>query len=285
MEELIFPNPDNFQSKKMRLLRGGDLKLKILADFDRTLTTNFIRGRKAPSLMGALREGNYLPANYSLKAQALHDYYQPFEADLTLSLIDKKALMTEWWQKHFQLLIESGLSETNIADVADNCLSNLRSGVIEFLELLDKKNIPIYIFSASGLGISGLKYYLIRRGLWTDNIILVANDFVWSKDGLALDFKRPVVHSFNKDESGLANVAADKKFVHRSNILLLGDSLGDAGMDNGFGAQATLKIGFLNDKIQESLPYYRKVYDALILNDGDFTLPLEVLKEIIDYAD
>ena len=148
-----------------------------------------------------------------------------------------------------------------------------------------EENIPVYIFSASGLGVSGLKYYLTRRGLWTDNIVLIANDFIWDKDGRAINFKEPIIHSFNKDESGLANVAADKKCVHRNNVLLLGDSLGDAGMDKGFGAQATLKIGFLNDKIQESLSYYREVYDALILNDGDFSLPFEIIEEIIDYKD
>jgi 5'-nucleotidase len=283
MEELIFPNPDNFQRQKMRLVRGGASKLKVLADFDRTLTTNFIHGRKAPSLIGALREGSYLSDDYALKAQALFDYYHPFEEDLTLSLENKKDLMTEWWQKHFKLLIDAGLTEEKIADVADNRLPNLRQGAVQFLELMAKENIPIYIFSASGLGVSGLKYYLTRRGLWTDNIILVANDFVWDKGGHAIDFKEPVIHSFNKDETGMVNISEDKKFVHRSNILLLGDSLGDIGMDNGFDAQAVLKIGFLNDKIQEYLPHYREVYDALILNDGDFNLPFEIIKEIINY--
>lgn len=285
MEEIIFPNPDNFQHQKMRLMRAGVLKLKVLVDFDRTLTTNFIHGRKAPSLIAALREGNYLSDDYALKAQTLFNYYHPFEDDLSLSLEDKRALMTEWWEKHFKLLIDSGLSEEKIADVVDNRLSNLREGVILFLELLAKENVPVYIFSASGLGVSGLKYYLTRRGILTNNIFFIANDFIWDKEGRAVDFKKPVIHSFNKDETAILSMPEDKIFSGRSNILLLGDSLGDVNMSNGFNPQIILKVGFLNDKIQELLPYYREFYDALILNDGDFNLPLTIIKDIINSSD
>lgn len=285
MDELIFSQPDNFKHQKQRLFRGGISHLKVLADFDGTLTTNFIHGRKAPTLIGALREGNYLSADYNKKAQDLHNYYKPFEDDQNIALDDKKALMTEWWYKHFQLLIDSGLSEENIADVVDNRLSNLRPGVPEFLSLLAKNNIPLFIFSASGLGISGLKYYLMKRGLWSENIILVANDFIWGENGKAVGVKEPIIHSFNKDETMLVKIGVDEKFSKRNNIMLLGDSLGDARMDTGLAAAAILRIAFVNDKIRESVSAYREVYDALILNDGDFSLPLKILKEIIDYAD
>ena len=284
MDELIFTQPDDFERQKQRLLRGGASELKVLADFDGTLTTKFIHGRKVPTLIGALREGNYLSDDYNEKAQALYDYYKPFESDLTLALDDKKDLMTEWWRKHFQLLIDSGLCEENIADVVDNRLANLRPGVVEFLSILAKNNIPLFIFSASGLGISGLKYFLMKRGLWSENIILVANDFIWGKNGKATGVKEPIIHSFNKDETMLAKIGLEEKLSQRSNVILLGDSLGDAHMDAGLTTAAVLKIAFVNDKIRESVPLYREVYDALILNDGDFTLPLEILKEVINYA-
>jgi len=157
--------------------------------------------------------------------------------------------------------------------------------VIEFLSILARNNIPLFIFSATGLGISGLKYFLMKRGLWSENIILVANDFIWGADGKAVGIKEPIIHSFNKDETMLAKIGVEEKWSKRSNVMLLGDSLGDAHMDAGLAAAAVLKIAFVNDKIRESVPLYREVYDALILNDGDFTLPLEVLKEIINYAD
>ncbi|HNU81542.1 MAG TPA: hypothetical protein PKK65_02280 [bacterium] len=285
MEELMFVQHDNFERQKQRLFRGGPGRLKILADFDRTLTTNFIHGRKAPSLIASLRDGNYLSSDYAAKAQALHDYYQPFEDDNSLSLESKSSLMMEWWQRHFELLIASGLRQKDIVSVIDEHLANLRNGVSEFLSLLSCHKIPLIIFSASGLGRFGLKYFLTRRGLWTDNIFLVANDFIWDEQGRAIGVCEPIIHSCNKNQSVLSFFNVDEAFKKRDNILLLGDSLGDAAMVDGMAAAAVLKIGFLNDKIRESLPAYRALYDVLILNDGDFALPLSILKDLLTYVD
>ena len=174
---------DDFERQKQRLLRGGVNKLQVVTDFDRTLTTNFNQGRKSLSLIGALRESNFLASDYSTKAQKLYDYYSPFENDPSLGLAARKSLMAEWWRKHFDLLINSGLKETDINGVIEQRLSTLREGVPEFISLLAKHKIPLVIFSASGFGVSGLKYFLSRRGLLFDNIYFVANDFVWGTTG------------------------------------------------------------------------------------------------------
>jgi len=266
-------------------LRGGVSKLKVIADFDRTLTTNFIQGRKAPSLIAALCDGHYLSPDYAAKAQALYDYYQPYEDDHSLTWESKCDLMQEWWHRHFDLLISSGLRQDDIASVIDDRLANLRSGVPEFLSLLVKNNIPLFIFSASGLGRSGLKYFLNRRGLWTDNIILVANDFIWDESGKARGYCEPIIHSFNKNQRILSLNADMEVFKNRDNIILLGDSSGDSSMSDGLPAAAILKIAFLNDRIRELTPVYRELYDVLILNDGDFSLPLAILRDLINYAD
>lgn len=280
MEELVFSDYDEFNYQKERLIKGGHNRLQVICDFDRTLTTNFIHGRKAPSLIASLRDGNYLDNNYRAKAQALYDYYHPFEVDPGLSLEAKKSLMAEWYHRHFELLVESGLSQEKIADAIDNQLANLREGVSEFLEILEKYNIPLLIFSASGLGISGLRYFFSRRGLLTDNISFLANEFIWDKNNLATGVREPIIHTFNKDETMLSAFGLNKRLKDRANILLIGDSLGDANMAHGYPFKALLKIAFLNDRIRESLPVYRENYHALILNDGNFDLPLSILQEI-----
>lgn len=285
MEEIIFSDHNDFNQQKELLIKGGVNKLQVISDFDRTLTTNFIHGRKAPSLVAALRDGNYLDNDYSIKAQALYDYYHPLEIDPGLSLEVKKSLMTEWYRRHFELLIESGLSQEKIANAIDNQLANLREGVSEFLEILEKYNIPLLIFSASGLGVSGLKYFFSRRGLLTDNISFLANEFIWGENNQAVGVREPIIHVFNKDESMLTAFGLDIGVKDRANILLLGDSLGDAGMAQGYPFKALLKIAFLNDKIRGSLPTYREHYQALILNDGNFDLPLSILKEIVSWKD
>jgi cytosolic 5'-nucleotidase 3 len=284
MEEIIF-NHNEFNDQKERLITGGPGNLQVISDFDRTLTTNFIHGRKAPSLVAALRDGNYLDNNYSAKAQALFDYYHPLELDPGLDLEAKKSLMTEWYRRHFELLIESGLNQEKIADAIDNQLANLRPGVPEFLEVLAINNIPLLIFSAAGLGVSGLKYFFTRRGLMTDNISFLANEFIWNENNEAVGVKDPIIHVFNKDETMLAAFGIDERVKDRANIMLLGDSLGDAGMAHGYSFKSLLKIGFLNDKIRGSLSAYRENYHALILNDGNFDLPLSILKEIVSQED
>ncbi len=243
------------------------------------------QGRKSLSLIGTLRESNFLASDYSVKAQKLYDYYFPFESDSGLCLAAKKSLMAEWWHKHFDLLISSGLRMADINSVIDQRLSTLREGVPEFISLLAKHKIPLVVFSASGFGVTGLKYFFSRNGLLSDNIHFIANDFVWADDGRAQSVKEPIIHSFNKDETMLADFNCYDAIKNRTNVLLFGDSLGDARMTDGFPCQTLLKIGFLNDRILESLPIYRDSYQALVLNDGDFDLPLSLLKEIISYAD
>lgn len=72
------------------------------------------------------------------------------------------------------------------------------------------------------------------------------------------------IYRFNKSESGFHNSAYFKEFSHRNNALVLGDSLGDVGMDKGMhDPGAVLKIGFLNDKIDELMESYIENYDVV----------------------
>ncbi|MBI3120624.1 MAG: hypothetical protein HYZ08_03330, partial [Candidatus Kerfeldbacteria bacterium] len=58
----------------------------------------------------------------------------------------------------------------------------------------------------------------------------------------------------------------------------LGDSLGDVGMANGLDHHVCLRVGFLNDNIDRDLPYYKKVYDVVILFDGSMQWVVDMLK-------
>lgn len=285
MDSVMIVQRENYERQKQRLLLGGFSKLQIITDFDRTLTTNFHNGRKTASLISTLRESKILSTDYTLKAQALYDYYRPLEDDPTLDLVAKKSLMTEWWQRHFDLLIASGLKRSHIFQVVEQNLSCLRDGVSDFLQILARAKVPVTIFSASGLGISGLKHFFKRQGLLSDNLSFVANDFVWDEEGRAKEFLEPIIHTFNKSATMLSSFGILDKVKNRNNVLLLGDSLGDVNMTAGLNHRAELKIAFLNDRILESLPAYRDVYDALVLNDGNFDLPLGILREIEHYAD
>lgn len=56
---------------------------------------------------------------------------------------------------------------------------------------------------------------------------------------------------YNKHDGALRNSEYFKQIKEYSNIILLGDSLGDLSMADGVtNAENILKIGFLNDKVQ-----------------------------------
>lgn len=283
MQDLVFNDIDQYEHKRENLIKGSKDRLCVVADFDRTLTTNFSKGRKAPSMISALRDGKYLSPDYAAKAKALFEYYRPMEMDNSIALADKQALMLEWYERHFDLLIASGISQEKMALAIDGQLANLRPLVKEFLEILRQENVPLIIFSATGIGVSGLKYYFSQRGLLSDNISFIANDFIWGDSGEARAVKKPIIHPFNKDELMFESFGLKEKLVNKANIILLGDSLADASMLANHPVRNILKFGFLNDRIIESLDDYKQVYDALILNDGDFKLINELVKDIVNF--
>ena len=59
-----------------------------------------------------------------------------------------------------------------------------------------------------------------------------------------------MIHVFNKNESALKGTDYYEKVHDRTNIIVMGDSLGDARMANGAPSHAkVLKIGFLFDHV------------------------------------
>ncbi len=60
------------------------------------------------------------------------------------------------------------------------------------------------------------------------------------------------------------NPAYFEELSNRNNALVLGDSLGDIGMDKGMhNPGAILKIGFLNDKISERMESFVNSFDVV----------------------
>jgi 5'-nucleotidase len=62
---------------------------------------------------------------------------------------------------------------------------------------------------------------------------------------------------------------------------LLGDSLGDVRMADGFDYENILKIWFLNNDTPENREQFQKKFDILILNDGPMDEVNEILKQIM----
>jgi len=267
---IIIPQKKNLEKIKAQIKKAGYQNLHILADFDRTLTYGEFNGIKTPSLMSMLRDGNHLTEGYAAKAQALFEKYHPMEVDPKIPLQQKKKVMREWWETHNELLIKSGLSKSDLEDIVKNGHLKFREGVSEFLDFLKEHNIPLVIISASGCG-DAIQMFFQKMGKDYSNIIYITNKFNWDKNGRAISIKEPIIYVMNKDETILEEIPEVYKIIkNRRNVLLLGDSLGDLGMIEGFKHDALIKIGFLNFDYDKDLAGFKKQFDVVLEGDGDF---------------
>ncbi len=267
---MIIPNSENLEKNKANIKKEALSKLHVLADFDRTLTYGSINGLKTPSIISMLRDGKHLSEEYAKKAHELYDKYAPMESDPSLSKEEKKSAMREWWETHNKLLLESGLSITDLEDIVQNGIVEFRKGVGEFLDFLNENSIPLVIMSASGCG-DAIPMFFEKYGKNYPNIYYVINRFEWDENGKAINYKQPVVHSLNKDETVLKNMPEIfEKVEERSNVILLGDSVDDIGMVEGFDYTNLIRIGFLNGDYNKDHEIYEKNFDIVLEGDGDF---------------
>jgi len=278
--KVIISNSENFEILKAQIRKTGFQNLHILSDFGRTLTYGTINGIKTLSIISILRDGNYLTAGYAEKAHKLFDKYHPIEVDPDILLSEKKRAMLEWWKTHNKLLIESGLSKSDLENIVKNGHVEFRQGIPEFLDLLYKNEIPLVIFSASGCG-DAIQLFFQKIEKDYPNIFYITNRFNWDHNKKAISTWGPVIHSMNKDETILAKIPEAYELVkNRRNVILIGDSLGDLDMIKGFDYSNLLKIGFLNSDYDKLRKDYENNFDIVLQGDGDFNFINTLIREL-----
>lgn len=261
--------------------QGKADKIHILADFDNTLTKTFVNGKIVPSITSILRDGNHLTPDYALKANELYNKYHRDELDISLSKEERKRLMEEWWMSHFDLLIKSGLRKKDIEEAVSSDLIQFREGFSEFIGLLKEHNIPLVILSSSGLGEESISLKFKKEEKMYDNLHIISNRYEWDKEGKAVSVIRPIIHMANKDQTFVRNFPIVLEAVKgRKNVILMGDSLDDIGMIEGFDYDNLIKIAFFNDKKEELLSAFKENYDVVI-SDSSMDFINNLLKEII----
>ncbi|MBU1160659.1 MAG: hypothetical protein V1768_03095 [Patescibacteria group bacterium] len=280
MNSIIISNQKELDKKKRAICADGIEKLHFLSDFDRTLTQAFIDNERIPSAISILRNGNYLTPDYAEKAHALFNYYYPIEINVNISLEEKRKAMRKWWAEHFELIIKSGLNKKDLEKISKSKKIKLRKGAKKLINSLNSHNIPLIIMSSCGIGNEFISMYLKEHGILHNNIHIISNAYEWDENGKAIAVKQPIIHGGNKNEVVIKNFAVFELIKNRKNVLLLGDSLGDTEMINGFDYDNLIKIGFLNENVKENLEEYKKNYDVVILNDGSMEYVNDLLNEI-----
>ncbi|PON79822.1 Pyrimidine 5'-nucleotidase [Parasponia andersonii] len=288
--EVVVADPQLLAEKIVAIRTAGPAKLQVIADFDATLTRYWVNGRRGTSSHGLLRQGN---PEYDMKRRDLFYHYHPLEFSPTIPIEEKTKLMEEWWGKTHALLIEGGLTYDAIKQsVADSTIA-FREGVAEIFELLEERDIPILIFSA---GLADIIEEVLRQKLHKSfrNVKIVSNRMVFDENGCLVSFKGKTVHTLNKNELALEMAAPlheqlgdvdgptyDNASVKtRTNVLLLGDHLGDLGMSDGLNYETRISVGFLNDNVENSLDTYRNAFDIVYLNDAPMSGVVQLVSQL-----
>lgn len=309
-------DPNNFERLKQALVDDGPEKLIVVADFDRTISTlRADDGDYNLSSHGMLEQSPALPEDYRRKAHGLFERYYPIEFNPDIPDDEKQKHLIDWWSQAHELLIENHLTRSDIVSSVTSAIKSnkikLRDGVREFLQLCADNNVQVVVFSA---GLYDCINELFKQlNLLTPNLRIASNQMMFNNDGLLVGFKGHLIHSLNKnwtsiecqlehpehsntpraktakeiqqfrdfttDEHTKSMQSDDKEQV---NVILLGDNVADIKMTHGLQHMKTeVKIGFVNDKVTERIDQYSRLFDVLILNDGTFKFPIQLVQEVI----
>ncbi|KAI8639871.1 pyrimidine 5'-nucleotidase [Parasitella parasitica] len=154
----------------------------------------------------------------------------------------------------------------------------MRSGIKDVLASCKESQVPFLVFSA-GIG-NIIEEILKQANLFHDNMHIVSNMMVFDDKDICVDFKEPLIHVFNKSEFQLETSPYHQMIEERTNVILMGDSLGDLQMSQGVQHALCFNIGFLNHDFKELEAAYTEAFDLVIEGDANMAPVIEILKSI-----
>ncbi|XP_075237541.1 cytosolic 5'-nucleotidase IIIB isoform X2 [Lycorma delicatula] len=273
-------NLKEVEIKMKKIIEGGAKLLQIITDFDRTLTKDNVNGIPNKSSHCIFEQCSDIPKHVKDECKRLCDVYRPIEVSPTMSTEEKIPYMIEWWKKSEEQCCGITLSESSIDNAVIAANVEFRDGCSEMFKKLCDKSVPVLVFSA-GIG-DVITAVLRHRSLNYPNVHVISNFLRF--DGLKiLGYHGPTIHVFNKNEKTVKNSEYFKEVNHCINVLLMGDSLGDANMAEGVPQHGTvLKIGFLTtNHVDEYLPQYMDKFDIVLLDDQTMDIPLTILDSVL----
>jgi 5'-nucleotidase len=264
--------------EKMRL--GGSEQLVVVSDFDMTLTSFLMPdGSRGMSTHGILERSGYFGEAFTARAKQIFNKYYPIEVDPNIDPATKWAAMSEWWETTHALMVAEGLTKSDIRSCVSQGHFAFRDGVQELLDKLTEKKVPVMIFSA---GIADVLEEIFRQRLGLENVNIVSNRMKFDSKGKLIGFQDKTIHIMIKGAVALKGTPNYEKVRGRKNIILLGDSPGDLRMADGLDdAETVLRIGFLNDKLEERRQEYLGLFDVVLVNDGPMSAFHDLLAPIL----
>ncbi|XP_068940389.1 cytosolic 5'-nucleotidase 3A isoform X3 [Petaurus breviceps papuanus] len=273
-------NPDKVEEILCGLIKGGAAKLQIITDFDMTLSRFSYNGKRCPTCHNVIDNCKLVTDECRKKLLQLKEKYYAIEVDPVLTIEEKYPYMVEWYTKSHTLLVEQALQKNKLQEVVEESDVMLKEGYEHFFDKLKEHNIPVFIFSA---GIGDVLEEVIRQaGVYHNNVKVVSNFMDFDENGVIKGFKGELIHVFNKHDGALRSTQYFKQLKDNSNIILLGDSQGDLRMADGVAnVDNILKIGYLNDRVDELLEKYMDSYDIVLVKEESLELVNSILQKIL----
>lgn len=277
------------ERKLRKLIEGGIRKLMVISDFDYTISRyHNSNGDKCWTSYGVFETSNSAACSeLNRKCEVLKAKYLPIEYDPCMSIAEKIPYMEEWWYAAHNYIIEARLTHEILEQCVRDSKIELRDDVESFFTNLYSHDVPLIIFSA-GIG-NVIEIFLRQKfGKVMGNTHIISNMMEFDNEGCAIRFLEPLIHTFCKNASVIgANPVYFNSLTDRTNVLLMGDSLGDLDMDIGVvNKDVVLKIGFLNFNIDALLDKYLDGYDIVLIDDQSMSIPQHIIQSLsvsVDY--
>ncbi|XP_014048333.1 cytosolic 5'-nucleotidase 3 [Salmo salar] len=269
-------DPQRVEEIIKTMQKAGPSTIQVISDFDMTLTRFAYNGKRCPTSHNILDNSKLISEECKAQLKDLLNTYYPIEIDSKRTAEEKLPLMVEWWTKAHTLLVQQRIRKDLLQDVVKESDAMLREGYQLFFDHLQEHSIPLLIFSA-GLG-DVLEEVIRQAGVFHPNVKVFSNYMDFDETGVLKAFKGELIHIYNKKEGALLNTGHFQELKSRHNVLLLGDSLGDLTMADGVHSMENiLKIGFLNDKVEERKTSYLNAYDIVLVKDETMEVPNALL--------
>lgn len=235
----------------------------ILTDFDGTITKD-----TCDSSWASIFKNPKVTKEFIDECVRIFNYYHKYEIDTNLSLEEKMSIMTEWYRKNIETLIQFGITEEIINYAANNeHIMAFRDGAIDFLKAMYERNVPIIVISA-GVG-NIIEQFLIKNNCNYSNIFICSN-FLEYENGIIVGVRdNNLIHPLNKNEVYLPS-DIQEKIKDRKSIILLGNSISDIDMADG-EKKNVFKVGFLDEKIEERLELFKENYDMVCTENTSYS--------------
>lgn len=275
-------------------IKNSNYDTIMISDFDYTLSERYYNGKEMFSTYCFIDQSdivNQKNSNFISESQKLKLEYLPIEINIQLDFEYRKKKIKEWFIKALDLYVNLKFSkeELNIMIQGEAQKNNFifRKGLKELFQKLINYDIPIIIISG------GLEkpidvmlesvidnYHQLKE---KNKIILLANSFLFDKNGIVNGYSKPVIYTFNKED--IIKDEIQKKYPNVNKVFIMGDHLNDYDSIKGLNLKRNniIGIGFINllenerkEKEFQLIKNYKEIYDITIIN-GSFLYLIQLL--------